>query len=90
MLEAFALGLIMTSLFGRFMVLRNWTDADGEQALATLQASMPPFVGELPRILGFEPFLAFPSAVLLMTFLSFFIGTFLQLMWEDLPITEPL
>jgi len=25
-----------------------------------------------------------------MTFLSFFIGTFLQLMWEDLPITEPL
>jgi hypothetical protein len=89
-LEAFALGLIMTSLFGRFMVLRNWTDAEGEQALATVQASMPPFVGELPRILGFEPFLAFPSAVLLMTFLSFFIGTFLQLMWEDLPITEPL
>jgi len=25
-----------------------------------------------------------------MTFLSFFIGTFLQLMWEDIPITEPL
>jgi hypothetical protein len=25
-----------------------------------------------------------------MMFLSFFIGTFLQLLWEDLPITEPL
>jgi len=25
-----------------------------------------------------------------MTFLSFFIGVFLQLMWEELPITEPL
>ena len=23
-------------------------------------------------------------------FVGFFIGTFLQLMWEDLPITEPL
>ncbi|UCE85576.1 MAG: hypothetical protein JSU66_14760 [Deltaproteobacteria bacterium] len=88
--EAFALGLILTSLFGRFMVLRNWTDAEGAQALVGLQSSMPPLLGELPRILGFEPFLAFPSAVLLMTFLSFFIGTFLQLMWEDLPITEPL
>jgi hypothetical protein len=28
--------------------------------------------------------------VLLMTFLAFFIGTFLQLLWEDLPITEPM
>jgi hypothetical protein len=26
----------------------------------------------------------------MMTFLSFFIGTFLQLMWEDIPITQPL
>ena len=34
--------------------------------------------------------LRFPSALLLMTFLSFFIGIFLQLMWEELPITEPL
>jgi hypothetical protein len=34
--------------------------------------------------------MAFPSAVLVMTFLSFFIGVFLQLMWEELPITEPL
>jgi len=28
--------------------------------------------------------------VFMMAFMSFFIGTFLQLMWEDLPITEPL
>jgi hypothetical protein len=47
-------------------------------------------IGELPRVLGFEPLSAFPSAILLMSFLSFFIGTFLQLLWEDLPITEPL
>ena len=49
-------------------------------------------VGQMlgPGQLGVEPLLAFPAAVLLMTFLSFFIGTFLQLMWEDLPITEPL
>jgi hypothetical protein len=88
--EAFALGLVMTSLFGRFMVVRNWTDAPGVDTLAELQATIPPLLGELPRIMGVDPFLAFPSAVLLMTFLSFFIGTFLQLMWEDLPITEPL
>jgi len=28
--------------------------------------------------------------VFLMTFMAFFIGVFLQLLWEDLPITEPL
>jgi hypothetical protein len=40
--------------------------------------------------MGIGPLWAFPSAVLLMSFLAFFIGTFLQLLWEDLPITEPL
>ena len=40
--------------------------------------------------MGVDPFFAFPTAVFLMTFLSIFIGTFLQLLWEDLPITEPL
>ena len=44
----------------------------------------------LPRIIGVAPISAFPTAVLLMSFLAFFIGTFLQLLWEDLPITEPL
>lgn len=59
-------------------------------SLASLRQATPPFIGELPRIMGLEPIVAFPSAVLLMTFLSFFIGTFLQLLWEDMPITEPL
>jgi hypothetical protein len=36
------------------------------------------------------PFLLFPGAVFFMSFLAFFLGTFLQLMWEDIPITEPL
>jgi hypothetical protein len=89
-LQALALGFLMTSLLGRFMVARTWEGAAATLPFESLRASTPPLVGELPRILGVEPVLAFPSAVLLMTFLSFFIGTFLQLMWEDLPITEPL
>ena len=58
--------------------------------LGTFAASLPDFAGQLPRIVGFEPFYTFPPAVFTMTFLSFFIGTFLQLMWEDIPITEPM
>jgi hypothetical protein len=80
-LQAFAFGVVMTSLVGRFMVSRNWPPEviDGQ------------LVGQLPRVVGLvEPFTLFPSAVLIMTFLSFFIGVFLQLMWEELPITEPL
>ncbi len=71
------------------MATRNWLD-DGTAATADVLRELPPLVGELPRVLGFEPLFAFPSAIFLMTFLSFFIGTFLQLMWEDIPITEPL
>ena len=91
-LEAFALGLILTSLFGPFMAERNWGDLAGAAQAAPLAAirAAPTSPGELPRIMGVVPFLVFPSAALLMTFLSFFIGTFLQLMWEDIPITEPL
>jgi hypothetical protein len=80
-MQAFAFGVVMTSMVGRFMVSRNWPPEviDGE------------LVGQLPRVVGLvEPFTIFPSAVLIMTFLSFFIGVFLQLMWEELPITEPL
>jgi hypothetical protein len=92
--EALALGLLLTSLFGRFMAERNWGAEVGaatrSATFETLRATMPPVAGQLPPIVGFEPFLAFPAAVLLMTFLSFFIGTFLQLMWEDIPLTEPL
>ena len=79
LLQAAALGLVATSLLGPLMSSRNW----GDEQLA-------PFLGQLPRILGFAPFEAFPTAVLLMSFLAFFIGTFLQLLWEELPITEPM
>ncbi len=90
-LQAFVFGLITTSLIGRFMTLRAWSEAEGgEVAFEVLRSEVPRFAGELPRVMGLEPFLAFPTAVFLMTFLSIFIGTFLQLLWEDLPITEPL
>ena len=68
----------------------EWREGAGEVTLPALQEHLQPFVGELPRMLGYEPFVAFPTAVLLMTFMAFFIGTFLQLLWEELPITEPL
>jgi hypothetical protein len=71
------------------MVLRNWGGGAAPD-LVVLSQDVPAFVGQLPRIVGFEPFYTFPPAVFVMTFLSFFIGTFLQLMWEDIPITEPL
>ena len=62
----------------------------GRSSIEALRAHLSPFVGQLPEVVGIDPFFAFPSAVFLMTFMSFFIGTFLQLMWEDIPITEPL
>jgi hypothetical protein len=90
-LQAFIAGLIMTTLVGPFMVERNWAPAgDRVIPLAELREGLAPIVGELPRVIGVEPVLVFPAVVGLMTFLSFFIGVFLQLMWEDLPITEPL
>jgi hypothetical protein len=89
-LQAFGIGVVMTNLVGRFMILRNWPAEDGETARTLAESAVVPFVGQLPRVIGVEPMMAFPSAVLVMTFLSFFIGVFLQLMWEELPITEPL
>jgi hypothetical protein len=86
-LQAFGVGLILTGLVGGSMALRNWGDASN---LADLAAALPAFVGQLPQIVGVDPFFTFPPAVFMMTFLSFFIGTFLQLMWEDIPITQPL
>jgi hypothetical protein len=95
LLQSAAFGLVATSLLGGLMATRNW----GSPALrgqlehvstGALRDHLEPVIGLLPRILGVEPFAAFPTAVLLMTFLAFFIGTFLQLLWEDLPITEPM
>ena len=90
LLQAFGIGIVITGLVGGFMTTRNWGEGGSVGSVEVLRQSLPPFVGELPRVLGFEPFYAFPSAIFVMTFLSFFIGTFLQLMWEDIPITEPL
>ena len=89
-LQASGMGLLFTGLVGSFMATRNWSGGDGLTSVEALRPVLSPFMGELPRIVGFEPFYTFPAAVFVMTFMSFFIGTFLQLMWEDIPITEPL
>jgi hypothetical protein len=90
LIEASGFGMLVTSLLGPLMVVRNWGPQAGAGSMELLQSGASPFLGQLPRVIGIEPFLAFPTAVLLMSFLAFFIGTFLQLLWEDLPITEPL
>ena len=89
-LQAFGAGVVITSLVGGIMVGRNWSPTGAELPIEQLRSGLEPVLGQLPRIVGIEPFLLFPSAVVMMTFLSFFIGIFLQLMWEELPITEPL
>ena len=89
--QAFFAGLAFTTILGPFMAARAASELAGATVRFDLvRSSMPMFVGELPRVVGVEPFLVFPTVVFLMTFLSIFIGTFLQLLWEDLPITEPL
>jgi len=90
LIQACVLGLVATSLLGRFMTLRALGVETTAAPIEALRPLVGSFAGELPRIVGVEPVLAFPTVVFLMTFLSFFIGTFLQLLWEDLPITEPL
>ncbi len=89
-LQAFGIGVVMTNMVGRFMVMRNWSAGVGEPIRNITDATSTAFIGKLPFVVGVEPLIAFPSAVFVMTFLSFFIGIFLQLMWEELPITEPL
>ncbi len=88
LLEAAGFGLVVTSLLGPLMAVRNW--GIGGVPISSMQSALQPVLGELPRVLGVGPFYAFPTAVFLMSFLAFFIGTFLQLLWEELPITEPL
>ncbi len=90
LVEAAGFGLLVTGLLGPLMAARNWGPEGLVGGVPALREAMPPFVGQLPPVLGIEPLYVFPTAVLLMSFLSFFIGTFLQLLWEDLPITEPL
>jgi hypothetical protein len=90
LVQSTGIGLVLTSMIGPFMAVREWAGENKAESIEQLRHIMPPFVGELPVVLGIEPFHVFPSAIFLMAFMSFFIGTFLQLMWEDLPITEPL
>jgi hypothetical protein len=89
-LQGVGVGLVITSLLGPFMAARNWGPEGAGLPVEWVQATAEPVLGQLPPVLGIGPFYAFPSAVALFTFLSFFIGTFLQLLWEDLPITEPM
>ena len=90
LVEAAGFGVAVTSLLGPLMATRNWAPVAGVGSIEQLPSALAPFLGELPRILGVGPLYAFPTAVVLMSFLAFFIGTFLQLLWEDIPITEPL
>ena len=89
-LQSFVLGLVITGLTGGYMASRNWAEGDLPVPVETLREILPTAIGQLPKIVGLEPLYAFPAAVFVMTFLAFFIGTFLQLLWEDIPITEPL
>jgi hypothetical protein len=90
LLQSAGIGLVLTSLIGPFMALRSWAPEGHTGDIESLRHALPPFVGQLPVVLGVEPLHVFPSAVFVLAFMSFFIGTFLQLMWEDLPMTEPL
>jgi hypothetical protein len=87
LLQATAIGVLLTGMIGHFMAARVWFENLPKDRLTS---HTYPFIGELPYVLGIEPLYAFPSAIFMMAFMSFFIGTFLQLMWEDIPITEPL
>jgi hypothetical protein len=89
-LQSFVAGLVITGLTGGYMASRNWAEVEQTVPVETLREILPAVVGQLPKIVGLEPLYAFPAAVFVMTFLAFFIGTFLQLLWEDIPITEPL
>jgi hypothetical protein len=88
--QAAGIGVLLTGMVGRFMAARNWPGGGEDVPVEALRQAAHPFIGQLPVVLGVDPLYAFPSAVFMMAFMSFFIGTFLQLMWEDLPITEPL
>ena len=89
-LQATAIGVLLTGMIGHFMAARAWPGGSADMSIEAMRTGAAPFVGQLPLVLGIAPYYVFPSAVFMMSFMSFFIGTFLQLMWEDIPITEPL
>ncbi len=79
-----ASGVVMTSLVGPLHGECATGRPEGGARVATLarraRADHRPAAA---RSSGSSPSTRFRSAVLLMTFLSFFIGIFLQLMWEE-------
>jgi hypothetical protein len=88
-IEGAGLGLLLTSCSARFMA-RATGGHEPARRRSRRCARCCRRSWASCRGAGRRALYTFPSAVLLMTFLSFFIGTFLQLLWEDLPITEPL
>jgi len=90
LVQAMGIGLVITGLTGGYMASRNWSPGDTPLPVEALRETLLPVIGQLPKVAGVDPLYTFPAAVFMMTFLSFFIGTFLQLLWEDIPITEPL
>jgi hypothetical protein len=90
LVQALSAGLLITGLTGGYMASRNWSGADAALPVELLRDTLPTVVGQLPAVVGVAPLFTFPSALFTMAFFSFFIGTFLQLLWEDIPITEPL
>ncbi|MGH7337417.1 MAG: hypothetical protein ACREI7_07565, partial [Myxococcota bacterium] len=90
LLQAAGIGILLTGMIGHFMAARSWSGGGEQASIEVMRAAAAPFIGQLPLVLGIAPYYVFPSAVFMMSFMSFFIGTFLQLMWEDIPITEPL
>jgi hypothetical protein len=90
LLQATGIGVLLTGMIGHFMAARAWPGGGVDASVEAMRAASAPFIGQLPFVLGIAPLYVFPSAIFMMAFMSFFIGTFLQLMWEDIPITEPL
>jgi hypothetical protein len=90
LLQATGIGILLTGMIGHFMAARAWPGGGADTSIEAMRTAAAPFIGQLPLVLGIAPYYVFPSAVFMMSFMSFFIGTFLQLMWEDIPITEPL
>jgi hypothetical protein len=50
-LEALALGLVVTSLLGKFMIVRVWGNED-QILFETIRETTPAVFGQLPRIMG--------------------------------------
>ena len=85
----------MTSLVGRYHGEPQLVAELRYRAAGIEQSARPasiPWWASLPYgSSDLDPFyLLSRRRCMMMTFLSFFIGIFLQLMWEELPITEPL